>query len=202
MRSASPSTSAPLAVPRPSPVPDTAQYPARTPRTPRIPVLGCAVPQFARFLTHHGPKPDVPLGARHTTAQNRVRPLGCYPKRRAAVGAADPSPGALYVLQSLMPVFHDFPASNSAKRGEVAPRARGGSNTQSETPGTVHDELVPGATRSQNAFQSTPRLRRAPPQEHPQGAFLAPPQSILRARHPRASPGRSFSERPEPPRAP
>ena len=48
--------------------------------TPRIPVLGCAVPQFARFLTHHGPKPNVPLGARHTTAQNRVRPLGCCPK--------------------------------------------------------------------------------------------------------------------------
>ena len=158
------------------------RYPART---PRIPVLGCAVPQFARFLTHHGPKPDVPLGARHTTAQNRMYPSEPDTPRPETAQVSAPThwpqhpiPPTLYVLQSLMPVFHDFPASNSAKRGEVAPRARGGSNTQSETPGTVHDELVPGATRSQNAFQITPRLRRAPPQSIPQGAHFPSSQSL------------------------
>ncbi|SNV94961.1 Uncharacterised protein [Corynebacterium urealyticum] len=171
--------------------------PGPDPTDPTDPRFGLCRATIRTFPDTPRPKTGCALGSRHTTAQNRMYPSEPDTPRPETAQVSAPThwpqhpiPPTLYVLQSLMPVFHDFPASNSAKRGEVAPRARGGSNTQSETPGTVHDELVPGATRSQNAFQITPRLRRAPPQEHPQGAFLAPPQSIPRAlifRAPRAS---------------
>src|SRR5699024_11208551 len=82
------------------------------------------------------------------------------PQRPAAL------PAPFHVLQSLMPVFHDFPALNSAKLGRGAPHT-GGASTQSETPAGkfpagVFTLIAPASGGGDRQLQAQPSLAYQP----------------------------------------
>ena len=64
---------------------------------PALPVLGCAVSHFTRFLARHGPKPRKCPGS-------------------TAPPSTGPQPPSSLCFAEFNAGFHDFPASNSAKR--------------------------------------------------------------------------------------